>query len=394
METIVIPDPNDRYASQRIIRWWNQETLTQARVLVVGAGALGNEVLKNLALLGVGHLVVVDLDQIEHSNLSRSVLFRDGDEGQAKAEVCARRLKELNPSIRVTPLVGDVTWDVGLGLFRRADVVVGCLDNRAARLAVNRACYRVGRPWVDGGLYALTGVVRIFDPTVPEAACYECTLQEKDYQMLALRYSCPLQAGKDPTQGKVPTTITSAAIIAALQTQEAVKILHDRSSHSGVGHFFAGDANQLTALSYPRRENCPSHELTSAVPREGKNLSADMTLGDFLVQMELELGRKLQLELNWDMVWQVSCPQCGTTERVGHPFLGPVPDAWPCPRCNSPRLPEITHTLPAEIGLNDRALISLGIPLWDIVAVSEKDGHKQQHLVELTKDAYRFGGFM
>ena len=77
---------DDRFDRFRRIAWWDQERLAAARVVVVGAGALGNEILKNLALLGVGNVVVVDLDYVEHSNLSRSVLYRASDEGRPKAE--------------------------------------------------------------------------------------------------------------------------------------------------------------------------------------------------------------------------------------------------------------------------------------------------------------------
>src|SRR5262245_48450748 len=78
---------SDRYARQQLIEWWDQERLRNARVLVAGAGALGNEVSKNLALLGVGHLLLVDADRVEHSNLSRTVLFQDHDVGRSKVAV-------------------------------------------------------------------------------------------------------------------------------------------------------------------------------------------------------------------------------------------------------------------------------------------------------------------
>src|SRR5438045_7432570 len=78
-----------RFARLDAIEWWDQPLVARSRVLVIGAGALGNEVIKNLALLGVGEVVVVDMDRIESSNLSRSVLFREGDEGKAKAECAA-----------------------------------------------------------------------------------------------------------------------------------------------------------------------------------------------------------------------------------------------------------------------------------------------------------------
>ncbi len=84
-------DDDDRYGRLRLISWWRQERLATAKVLVVGAGALGNEVIKNLALLGVGTTYLIDLDEIEASNLSRSVLFCAEDAGRPKAEVAARR---------------------------------------------------------------------------------------------------------------------------------------------------------------------------------------------------------------------------------------------------------------------------------------------------------------
>src|SRR5712691_1793040 len=109
-------DDADRYGRLRLIPWWRQEKLAAAKVLVVGAGALGNEVLKNLALLGVGTVLVIDLDRVEPSNLSRSVLFRAGDGGRGKAEVAAERAREINPEITIVPIRGDVITDLGLGL--------------------------------------------------------------------------------------------------------------------------------------------------------------------------------------------------------------------------------------------------------------------------------------
>ena len=85
----------DRYASPRLIDWWIQQRLATAQVMVVGAGALGNEALKNLALLGVRRMVVVDFDVIEASNLGRSVLYRAEDVGQPKVQVAASRVPRV-----------------------------------------------------------------------------------------------------------------------------------------------------------------------------------------------------------------------------------------------------------------------------------------------------------
>lgn len=200
---IEISAPNaDRYASLKLIDWWDQARLRRARVMVVGAGALGNEVLKNLALLGVGYIFLVDFDTVEAANLSRAVLYRAQDVGKRKVEVAAARLREINPDVRVATFHGDVTQALGQGVYRRVDVVIGCLDNRAARLAVNRACWRHGVAWIDGALEVLMGIARVFVPD--QGACYECTMTEADYDLVNVRYRCPMLRPEDLQEAGSP----------------------------------------------------------------------------------------------------------------------------------------------------------------------------------------------
>src|SRR5580704_15585213 len=142
----------DRFSRLRLIPWWDQQKLQAAHLLVIGAGALGNEILKNLALLGCANIVVVDLDRIETSNLSRSVLFRASDVGRSKAEAIAHGYRELLPEANVQPFTGNVMQDCGLGLFAWADIILAGLDNREARLWINRAAWKVNRPWIDGAI--------------------------------------------------------------------------------------------------------------------------------------------------------------------------------------------------------------------------------------------------
>ena len=142
-----------------LLSWYKMDVVKNAKVMVVGAGALGNEVLKNLALFGVGNIIIVDFDTIEYSNLTRSVLFReaDADKGFFKSEVAARKVKEINPNINVQYICGRLDSDVGLGVYRKMDVVIGCLDSRLARMQLNRLCMRANVPWVEGGIENLTG---------------------------------------------------------------------------------------------------------------------------------------------------------------------------------------------------------------------------------------------
>ena len=94
--------------------------------------------------------------------------------------------------------------DLGLGLFADVDVVIGCLDNREARLWVNRQCLKVGTPWVDAGIQEIQGVVKVFDPRAEGTACYECAMTARDYQLLNLRYSCPLFGATRSSKARCP----------------------------------------------------------------------------------------------------------------------------------------------------------------------------------------------
>src|SRR5678809_807750 len=103
----------ERFSRLHAIEWWDQQKVSSARILVIGAGALGNEVIKNLALLGVGHILIVDMDRIEASNLSRSVLFRESDEGNFKAQTAARAARNIYPGIDAKSIDGNLLADVG-----------------------------------------------------------------------------------------------------------------------------------------------------------------------------------------------------------------------------------------------------------------------------------------
>src|SRR5256885_1731373 len=114
-ESLAEPAEN-RFERFKLIGWWDQSRLSRARVVVVGAGALGNEIVKNLALLGVGNLFIADMDRIENSNLSRSVLYREADSGAAKADTAAKAARSIYPEIHAHAFHGNVVYDLGLGV--------------------------------------------------------------------------------------------------------------------------------------------------------------------------------------------------------------------------------------------------------------------------------------
>ena len=371
-----------RFARFNLISWWEQERLANAKVLVIGAGALGNELLKNLALLGVGQVVIADMDRIELSNLSRSVLYRAEDCGRFKAEVAAERAMELYPEMKVYPLVINVVYGLGLGVYRWADVILGGLDNREARVAMNQAAARAGKVWIDGAIERLDGVVRVFDPA--NGPCYECTMNATDWKMLEARRSCALLTRDEMEQGKVPTTPTTASIIAAIQCQEALKLLHGMETLAGGGYIFEGLHHQSHTLRYTRKPDCESHEADEPVVRLDQRV-AETRAGDFLRRVQADLGETAVVELNHDILVSLRCVACDETEPIGT-TLGLVGEGkGKCAKCGEIRLPEITHTIDNDSPYLDQTLAEIGVPPWDVIA--GRDG-LEQIFYEFAADAW------
>ena len=286
-----------------LLSWFKADKVKNAKVMVAGAGALGNEALKNLALFGVGNIVVVDFDKIEYSNLTRSILFReeDADKGFYKAEIAAKRIKEINPAINVQAVCGNLATDVGLGLYRRMDVVLGCLDSLIARLLINRLCFRAGKTWIDGGIGDLEGEVNGYRANVN---CYECALTKDEENDLKTRMSCAGITRDNESFGRVATTPVIASIVAAIQVQEAMKIIHEQTLNKTdftplIGKMFHYDGMHPVAEIYDAamyKDDCLSHEQWQNII-EIPSLSAETTVAKALKIIKKTLQVE-QLEIN------------------------------------------------------------------------------------------------
>lgn len=388
-ETLVITDPDtDRYHTFGYISWWKQEVVRNATVLVVGAGALGNEVLKNLALMGVGNLLIADFDTIEDSNLSRSVLFRATDNGRRKVDAAAAAIKALNPDVKVKAWHGDINFEMGQGVFRHVDAIVGCLDNREARLSINRFAYGVNKPWVDGAIQELMGIVRVFWPW--QGACYECTLTDADYQIINLRYSCPLLARDNLLQGKVPTTPTSASIVAAFQTQEALKLLHGMEVQPGKALLINGLTNDIYTTEYPVKEMCMSHATLDPIIAVPEATAAGTTATELLAIARERVGPQTVIELGFELVTTMQCPDCGQEEPVFRRMARLFDTAYACPVCGGRREMALAHRLTGDEPFLARKLAELDIP--PLAIVRARQGNEKVYL-ELTGDQATFFDF-
>lgn len=383
-----------------LLSWFKKDKVKNARVLVVGAGALGNEVVKDLALFGVGHIYVVDFDRIELSNLTRSVLFREEDayNHSYKAEIVAKRAMEINPQIKVIPFVGNLFSEVGFGIYRMVDVVIGCLDSRIARYQLNRLCMRAGKTWIDGSIENMTGSVQVYTPGL---ACYECGLSRDEFNHIMVRTGCADVVNLQSSAGRVATTPISASIIGAIEVQEAMKIIHlDTEAASqfktlqGKLLHYEGLTNSTNVFKFASWKNhCPAHERWEPVI-EAPNLSATQTVSEIL--------SALKTLLNVDYVEINMCNNKFVdrivSDKPEKEFKVMVPDSQ-LDNCISSNdvLRKLRYTttfhksffenIDAEFPYQDLTLQQIGIPLFDVLQVSTEKGLFH---VELGADASLF----
>jgi len=354
----------DRFSRLRLIPWWDQAKLAACKVLVIGAGALGNEILKNLVLLGFRRIVVVDSDRIDVSNLSRTILYRSEDVGDFKVEVAARACASISPDAVVQPIVANVLRDCGLGIFHWSDIVLAGLDNREARLWLNRSSWKVNRPWIDGAIEGINGVARVFLSGTPP--CYECTLGEVDWAILERRMSCNLLAHEDVTEGKVPTTPTISSIIAGIQVQEAVKLLHGLPTLSGSGYVFEGLQHSSYRVEYTENSECMSHYTLPEIVALSET-SDDLTLRQLWNRAAKDLGSdQVVVEFSRDVIHKLTCPSCGQEQELFAPVGSISYDAGPCPSDGQMRVVQAIHSYDGSQSFGDRKLTELGLPRFDI----------------------------
>jgi molybdopterin/thiamine biosynthesis adenylyltransferase len=359
-----------RYDRQELITWWDQSLLRRARVLVVGAGALGNEVMKNLALIGVGNLTVIDLDTVERSNLARCIFFRESDNGRHKAPVVAEAVRELNPDLHVTSIVGDVTAQ-GLGWLKSFDLVVGALDNREARVWVNQACRKLGLTWIDGAIEGLRGVVKVFPP---DGACYECTLGEQDREILARRRSCTLLSSEELLTGKVPTTATSSSMVAGFQAQEVVRLLHDQDSPlANSGWMFIGESADSFLVSYTPDDDCLAHDRYLDI--NVIEYAPTLTAADLIAASGLDDVDAIDFEL--EILLSVSCAPCNYQAAVNSRIDTADAAFGRCPKCGDATILNAAVALAPGDPACSVPLAELGIPITDFVTV--RSGERRVH---------------
>lgn len=300
------------------------------------------------------------------------MLFREEDAGQAKAPVAARRAMELNPETRVTAIVGDVRSNLGLGAVYEADVILGALDNRDARLFLNECCWKTGTPWVDGAIEGMMGEIRVFLP--PHGADYAATLSQQDREGLERRRACtllPPEKPGDPRNGRVPTTATTSSVVAGIQVQEAVKLLHREEEgydFGGKGFVFNGMTHDSYMVEYSagKSDPPPSYDFGGAI-----EFPSDSTLAELFKAAGEIIDGEVQLVLERDLVLSMTCSRCEMTEDVRQPAKALPDSALGCPQCGRQRRLYLLHRISAEQeDLLTMTPTELGLPPRDVITAT------------------------
>ena len=342
---------NQRHDRQSRLPGWNQERVTQASVIIVGMGALGNAVAQALALAGVGRMMLCDGDTIELSNLSRTPLFVEADIGRSKVEAAARALIKLAPDIQIETRALPLETGIGLGELKAADLVLGCLDSRSARLELAGRCALVGVPWIDGATGQWSGGVRPWlDPNGP---CFGCGMDDASRAENDGQSSCRLPAEPHTAAATAPLSLLVGAHMALLALRFLMGLVVD-----GAIKVIDGASGLVSSVWQARDLGCPFHH---PLP---KALEIDLSHRATVGQLLALLGPGA-VPLAWQPFQNhAHCRQCGYVDAHSTRTM-----QTNCAECGG-ILHKQTH-LEIDRAAPDTPLLALGIPPSEILAVRE-----------------------
>ena len=398
-------------ARQELIARFSQDAIAATKVLVVGAGATGNEVVKNLALTGFGYVFIADLDTISTSNLSRTVLFSKHDVGKPKAPLAAERFQAMSINGGVADsFQGDICHGLGEGVFRHVDLIVGCVDNDQSRLYVSNICQLLKKPMIDLGIEGFNWT--LFAQSGQDGCgCYACSMgsENEETALDRVRNSCDVTRRRAAEEGHVPTIAVSAASVGALAAQPAIRIAHQLITPDsmplppmyGMSFYTARDNRQINVKIGVRRD-CAHHDnYKNHGDVHESPISAHWKLRDALEYVRDQYGKPYAIATYKDnacadrsFITHAMCVSCGKHIRVFRPQ--PLYDEdLLCEACRAegapPRLPsngiqKNWFSLSDEEELLDMTLLDLGIPLLHIVEFAPVDGDSESLYLELTGD--------
>jgi sulfur-carrier protein adenylyltransferase/sulfurtransferase len=189
-----------------------QAKLLDAKVLLLGMGALGSPVALYLAAAGVGTIGIVDFDVVDLSNLQRQIIHTVDRVGIAKTESAQKQINALNPGVKVIRHDVRLTSENALEILKDYDVVVNCGDNFPARYLINDACVLLKKPLVDGAIFRFEGQATVFFPA-GGGPCYRCL------------YPAPAPPDMAPSCAEAGVLGALPGLIGSIEALEAIKLI-------------------------------------------------------------------------------------------------------------------------------------------------------------------------
>ena len=348
---------HDRYLRQQGVEGLAADRLAAMHVVVVGAGAVGNEVVKNLALMGVGAIDVHDFDRVELHNLTRSVFLRETDVGLPKAAAVAARAQELDPCARIVAVEGDAWRTLTLSGLASASVVIGAVDNIEARMRLSQLCLIAGVDFVTAGIDSRYASVESFHFSRGSCACYECHLPESAYRRVAARYSCGWLRRALLAEDVIATTAITASVAGALAVQAALRVGGDSLVHARRTLVDTRSGVSTTA-AMERAVDCAGCAALSPRPRRVAGG------GDWAVALAAHAPEAEHVLLSDALVFGYACASCGTSDGARR-FVGCRAADFDdtIMRCQRCRKLGIRVDIRAEATVADLRALSAGTPL-------------------------------
>ncbi|MDH5440239.1 MAG: HesA/MoeB/ThiF family protein [Candidatus Bathyarchaeota archaeon] len=235
-------DEMERYDRQIRIGSFGLEgqlKLKGAKVAVAGAGGLGCSATVYLAAAGIGHMTIIDEENVELSNLNRQIGHWNRDIGTAKAVSLSEKIRELNPGVELEPVTERITLGTVRDLISGSTVVLDCMDNWETRFMLNKACVAARIPLVHAGVHSLYGQITTVLPG--KGPCLRCILPETPQ-----------------SEDRIPILGVTAGTLGLLEALEAIKII------TGMGQplvgrmlYFDGETTSFYEINVSKREDCP-----------------------------------------------------------------------------------------------------------------------------------------
>jgi sulfur carrier protein ThiS adenylyltransferase len=235
-----------RYSRQIMLKKIGEQgqiALRNASVLIVGMGGLGNPVALYLAAAGIGKLLIADGDQIDITNLQRQVLFNENDVGNNKVDAAAEKLQKNNSDVNIEVIDEMLDEELCDYYFPQVDVILDCTDNITTRYLINQKCIEHSTPLIIGAATGFDGQQLVVDPKNPDSACYHCLFPSSEKAPIN---NCQTIGIMGPV----------LAIIAGMQSLQAIKLLTNNTIHINQLNLFDGLSNQWQQFKIKKQTNC------------------------------------------------------------------------------------------------------------------------------------------